>query len=304
MRIANAPCSWGVLEFEGVAGRGPGWQNVLAEISATGYRGTELGDWGFLPTDPSALAEALEQHDLELVGAFVPVAFADPAAHAEGTSTALRTAKLVQAVAPNARIVLSDDNGSVPLRTQLAGRIGTEHGLSLQGWKHFARGAEETARTVAEETGLVPVFHHHCAGFVETPTEIRQLLDLTDSEVVGLCLDTGHFAFGGGDPCSAIRQYGARIRHVHFKDMSEQISAEVQGRDGDYFEAVKSGVFCELGAGSVDFPAVLAELRSIDYNDWIVVEQDVLPSMGSPKESATRNRDYLESIGLGRERQP
>jgi hypothetical protein len=29
-----------------------------------------------------------------------------------------------------------------------------------------------------------------------------------------------------------------------------------------------------------------------------VVEQDVLPAMGSPVASATRNRQYLQTIGL------
>ena len=48
----------------------------------------------------------------------------------------------------------------------------------------------------------------------------------------------------------------------------------------------------------VDFPAVLDWLRRHDYNGWIVVEQDVLPGMGTPKESARRNREYLASLGL------
>jgi inosose dehydratase len=43
---------------------------------------------------------------------------------------------------------------------------------------------------------------------------------------------------------------------------------------------------------------VLAELQAMNYGGWIVVEQDVLPGMGSPKESAARNRAYLRSIGL------
>jgi inosose dehydratase len=34
------------------------------------------------------------------------------------------------------------------------------------------------------------------------------------------------------------------------------------------------------------------------YNGWIVIEQDVLPGMGSPKDSARRNREYLKSLGL------
>ena len=63
-------------------------------------------------------------------------------------------------------------------------------------------------------------------------------------------------------------------------------------------EAVKQGVFCELGAGCVDFGAVLDWLTQRDYDGWAVVEQDVLPGMGSPKQSALRNRQYLRSIGV------
>jgi inosose dehydratase len=48
----------------------------------------------------------------------------------------------------------------------------------------------------------------------------------------------------------------------------------------------------------VDFPGVLKALQDIRYAGWIVVEQDVLPGMGTPKESAQRNREYLRSIGL------
>jgi inosose dehydratase len=66
----------------------------------------------------------------------------------------------------------------------------------------------------------------------------------------------------------------------------------------DYFEALRQGVFCELGRGCVDFPAVVDWLRRHDYRGWITVEQDVLPGMGRPKESAQRNRDYLSQIGL------
>jgi inosose dehydratase len=53
-----------------------------------------------------------------------------------------------------------------------------------------------------------------------------------------------------------------------------------------------------LGKGAVDFPALLAALHQRGYDGWIVVEQDVLPSMGSPLESARRNRGYLSTLGL------
>ena len=53
-----------------------------------------------------------------------------------------------------------------------------------------------------------------------------------------------------------------------------------------------------LGKGGVDFPGVVAWLRKHSYSGWIVVEQDVLPGMGTPKESARRNREYLKQLGL------
>jgi inosose dehydratase len=66
----------------------------------------------------------------------------------------------------------------------------------------------------------------------------------------------------------------------------------------DYLSSVRNGIFCELGKGEIDFPAIKVELEKMGYDGWIVVEQDVLPGMGRPKESAQRNRDYLTGIGL------
>ena len=57
-------------------------------------------------------------------------------------------------------------------------------------------------------------------------------------------------------------------------------------------------MFCELGTGTVDFAAITAELTDRGYDGWIVVEQDVLPGMGSPKATAGRNRAFLTSLGL------
>jgi inosose dehydratase len=118
MRIANAPCSWGVLEFDSnVPAPAPG--AVLDEIGVTGYDGTELGDWGFLPTDPEALRRELYARRLSLVGAFVPVALSDASAHDGGEATAVRAARLLRDASgeASALIVLSDATAAVPART-------------------------------------------------------------------------------------------------------------------------------------------------------------------------------------------
>jgi inosose dehydratase len=307
IRIANAPCSWGALEFEGLAEEPIGYRQMLDELRETGYTGTELGDWGFMPTEPAALRAALEGRGLAMVGAFVPVALKDAAAHADGAATAVRVARLLAAVAePGGTpplIVLADENGSDPVRTANAGRVMPDLGLSGAEWRTFAQGAEHVARAVRDATGLATAFHHHCAGYVETPDEIAQLLELTDPDLLGLVFDTGHFLFGAGGAQdqtvqAALDRFGARIRHMHFKDCHPGIAAQSRAEGWDYFEAVRRGVFCELGQGAADFAAATAWLRARDYRGWIVVEQDVLPGMGSPRESAARNRAYLRTIGL------
>ena len=282
-----------------------------------GYVGTELGDWGFMPTDPDALAAELTARGLTMLGAFVPVALKDPAAHAPGVEAALKVARLLRAAADRTTgydattwrpfLVLADNNGSDPARTQNAGRVTPEMGLTDAEWKVFAAGAEKVARAVYNETGLRTVFHHHCAGYVETPDEIARLLSMTDPEVLGLVFDTGHYAFAAGRGCGGRGRRAAAVRRPHLVHPLQGLPARgrraVAGRGWDYFESVRHGVFCELGKGCVDFPAVAAWLEGRPDLTWGIVEQDVLPGMGKPKESARRNREYLRSIGLYCEKQ-
>jgi len=298
IKIANAPCSWGALEFD-LEAAAPDHLQVLREIGETGYEGTELGDWGFMPTDPMALRDVVGRYQLELVGAFVPVPLARKDAHGHGVADALRVAGLMaEAGYTDAFVVLADDNGTVAQRTAHAGRIAEAMGLDASGWDTFARGATQIAQAVKDEYGIRAVFHHHCAGFVETPQELDTLMALTDPKLLGLCFDTGHYAFGGGSPEVAVAQYGERVWHVHFKDYDPGVGAASRLNGWDYFESVKQGVFCELGKGTVDFAALLSLLGHQGYSGWIVVEQDVLPGMGAPKECAYNNRGYLRRLGL------
>jgi inosose dehydratase len=298
IRIANAPCSWGVLEFE-LDGKAAGFEQVLNEIHETGYEGTELGDWGFMPTVPSDLKKELDKRSLSMVGAFVPVFLKDRSKHKPGAESAVRTAKLMsEAGYEDAFIVLADDNGSVKERTLNAGRVTPSMGLNADEWKVFAEGANLVAGEVKARTGLRTVFHHHCAGYVETPYEIDSLLKNTDPQLLGLVLDMGHYMFGGGDPLEVLKKHKERIWHIHFKDCHPDIAAKSRTEGWDYFKSVGNGVFCELGKGSVNFKAIVKELLAQKYSGWIVVEQDVLPGMGNPKMCAQRNREYIKSLGL------
>lgn len=298
IRIANAPCSWGILEFASAV-TPASYATVLDEIRDTGYAGTELGDWGFMPTDPAQLQRELAERQLALLGAFVPVALANTASHDAGVASAIRTAALMRdAGATDAFIVLSDENGSVPEREQHAGRITARHGLSAQAWYTFAAGAEHIARAVREETGLRTVFHPHCGGYVETPDEIDVLMARTDPSLLGLVLDTGHIVYGGGDPVTVFNTHADRVWHVHFKDCDLRVADAARAKGLGYLDAVHAQLFCELGDGSADLPAVADALRRSHYDGWIVVEQDVFPGYGTPKASARKSREFLQTLGL------
>jgi inosose dehydratase len=297
LRVANAPCSWGALEFEW-AGAMPAYAQVLDEMSATGYVGTELGRWGFMPTEAAPLRQEVGRRDLALVGAFVPVRLSVREDHAAGSAAAVKVARLLAAAGDVPFVVLADDTARDPARTRLAGRIQPGDGLDERGWDTLASGANRIARDVRDATGLRTVFHHHCATFVETPREIDELMSRTDPSLVGLCLDTGHCAFGGGNPVTVLDRWRDRVWHVHLKDCDPDVKYRAARDEWDYADSVRNGVFCELGHGAVDFRAVLGSLKSSGYDGWLVVEQDVLPSMGTPAQSAARNREYLRSLGI------
>lgn len=297
LRVANAPCSWGVIE--NIEGERYDYTRVLNELAATGYVGTELGDWGFMPTDPEKLRQEINSRNLSLLASWVSVYLHDESKHKQSADDCVRTAKLLAAVGgSDCFVVLGNDPYTDPLRTKNAGRITPEMGMSDDQWQIFAKGADYVARRVMDEAGLRTVFHHHIGTWVETPAETQRLLEMTNPEILGLVFDTGHWKFGGGNEIQGVRQCADRIWHVHFKDHEPNVARQSREQEWDGLTSVGHGVYCELGKGDVDFPGVLQALREIQYDGWIVVEQDVLPGMGTPKESAQHNRDYLKSIGL------
>lgn len=301
VRIANAPCSWGVMGgFD--KSKFPPPRQVLAEIAETGYEGTELGEWGYLPTDQGELKPLLEEAGLKLVGALVPLGLADPALHDPGIEAALRTARLLAAcgtgAAPGPFVILADANGEDETRVRHAGRINERHAFTDDQWSNFAVGANAVARAVLQSTGLRTIFHHHCGGFIETPRETARLMEMTDPGLLGLCFDTGHYAYGGGDVLAGYRQHAERVWHVHFKDCHPKVVDRAIAENWDYFTAVTNGVFFGLGGGSVDFPALIDEMRETGYSGWIVVEDELAPGLGNAKDSAMRDRDFMRGLGI------
>jgi inosose dehydratase len=247
IRIANAPVSYGAFERTvGIVPNVPDAERVLDEIAAAGYEGTELGPLGYLG-EGDVLRERLDRRGLDLAGAFVEVRFGE-----EDLAELERTLDAIDGF--DAKAVLCDKgprDGDVDLA------------------------AVSSASELARGRGFEPTFHPHLGTRVQTPAEIERLLAGTD---VPLLLDTGHLTAAGGDAVAALREWGARVNHVHFKD-------------------VRDGVFRALGDGDVDLGGVLTALGG--YDGWIVVEHDWVPKPGEEPdaqiEAQARNRNWLRA---------
>jgi len=296
IRIATAPVSWGILEIEGWTWRKT-YTEVLDEMVQAGYSGTELGPHGFLPTNPSELKRELGQRKLSLLGAFLPLPLAHAEKHQAGLESALEVIRLLaDAGAP--LLVLADSMD--PHRMDIAGSVTEADGLSEEQWTRAAELVNRVALR-AREHGLRSAFHHHAGSYVETPRELDRLLTLTDPHLVGICLDTGHYAYSFGDPREAVHEYGRRIRYVHLKDVDPHVRERVARENLDFYAAVRSGVFAPLGRGCAQIAGVVSDLLSTGYEGWMVTEQDVLMPLvdgQTPLHNARQSREFLRGLGL------
>lgn len=287
VRLANAPVSWGVeFGFEPPIAWGP----MLDELRRAGYEATELGPYGYLPTDPGVLVKELERRSLRLISAFVPLELKTRDCSLDELKTV--TSLLEQLGAGH--VVLADRLW--PERSQVAGRV-AEGGVRLteSEWSTVESNLERGC-DVVRGRGLRPVLHHHVGTYLETPDEVDRVLDRTS---VGLCLDTGHYVYGGGDPLGAVQTHASRIEYLHLKDVDRPTLERARAEGMDFNAGVAAGVFCPLGQGCVPFAAVFDELTRLDFDGWAVVEQDVDPTgktSSRPFEAARASRQYLRSV--------
>ena len=144
------------------------------------------------------------------------------------------------------------------------------------------------------------VLHPHVGTMVENGEEVRRVLE---GSAISLCLDTGHLLIGGTDPAELTRQAPDRIAHTHFKDVDDQIAAQVRSGRLSYTEGVRRGMYRPLGRGDVDFAAIVSHLRDRDYGGWYVLEQDTIltedPRGEGPVADVRQSADYLRQLLTG-----
>ena len=274
----------------------PGWglqldpERVLAEMQQVGLQATELGPRGFLPEDPSSLRAILTAHRLRLVGGFLPLVLHDP-----------KRRRLALAEAERSIRQLAAAEAEVLVLGAVIGKSGYESPAALdsRGWRHLVD-TIAAVEDLAAQSGLVVTVHPHYGTMVQSPEQTEHLLGASS---VALCLDTGHYLVGGGDPVALAKEASGRISHVHLKDVNWDLVEQVRVGRRSYYDAVQAGMYRPLGEGEAEVATMVAVLEAHGYRGWYVLEQDIVldqyPEIGGgPKVAADRSARFLESLSV------
>jgi inosose dehydratase len=279
MLIGNAPCSWGINY---PTGNSITWRQYLDEVAAAGYRGTELGPFGFLPTDKALLRDELARRGLTLIGATHVHTFGERAAAPALMATLREFASLLRELGAR-HLVVMDESNWYPPKAQGA--------LAEDGWRGLVATVCEARQLIEEEFGLKASFHPHVGTAVELEPQIDRLLEQTP---IDLCFDTGHHAFWGQNPLRYMERIWGRIAYMHLKNVDSDVRRRVLEGSLDVRGSSAAGVMAPLPDGVVDIRAVLRFLEAGGFAGPVVVEQDVAENAAeAPLALARRNLQYM-----------
>ena len=285
-RIGTVPILWNNVDLVDLR-LGTDATTLLDEIARNGYEGTQLGI-GF--PEGEGLQAMLRERGLRLAEVYASIVATVDGPTAGAAADARERLRLL--VAGGGEVLCVALDGS-PEREPWAGHA-AEAGapvLTDDGWASLADLLHDLGRAT-RAAGRRMAFHPHAGTFVETPAEVERLTELTDPDLVPLCLDVGHYTVGGGDPVAALQRYGERVTHVHLKDVDPTVLAGLRsGAIAGFSDAIRARLFTELGSGLLDVDGVIAELVTRDYTGWLMIEQD--SCWGPPSESAAIGRRVL-----------
>lgn len=293
IRVGSAPDSWGVW-FPDDPEQVP-WQRFLDEVAEAGYSWIELGPYGYLPTDPARLADEVGKRDLRVsAGTIFCGLHRGPSAWESAWEQVSRVASLTRAMEAEHLVVIPSF-----WRDDRTAEILEPPELTTEQWGHLTTNMERLGREARDTYGVDIVVHPHADTHIDTEEHVERFLDSTDSSLVNLCLDTGHYAYCGGDSVKLIETYGERIGYLHLKQVAPDVLADVVANGIPFGAAVRREVMCEPPAGVPELGSVLDAARKLDVDLFAIVEQDMYPcDPAEPLPIAVRTRGFLRSCGV------
>mmetsp|Transcript_52424 Transcript_52424/g.121897 ORF Transcript_52424/g.121897 Transcript_52424/m.121897 type:complete len:322 (-) Transcript_52424:83-1048(-) len=295
LRLSGHPCSWGVDYAD--SPHNPPWVEVIKLMAEAGFAGTELGPVGYFDTE--RLGGMLQTTGLQLVAGNIFEKLHEPDQMKlilEKVHTSCKTLKKFGAkffvIVPH----------TCPEKEATAGRPSDAPRLPDDRWAQMMGAIKEVAEVV-KSYGIQCTLHPHAGCWIEYEDEVERALKDLPEDLIALCLDTGHFTYAGMDPVAKFKKYASRIPYMHFKDIDGKVLKRMQDDKGTFWDGIREGVFCPLGQGLVDYPAVLAAMKEAGFSGFVTIEQDFDNKIDDqekklkyPADCSKLNVKYLQSL--------
>ncbi len=233
---------------------------VLEQIARAGYDAAEIGAHKLNLDEPQAFKELLTRFGLGVAGIHIHGEIYTPSAiraKQEDYQKAIRFARAVHADC----VLVSGKAKDGKTEADLLAEVDSLHWIA----------------ELCQAEGMPLNYHTHNWELADDLRELRTLMAHTDPSKFSLALDVGWVKRAGLDPLVVIDEFYPRIRYFHLKDtVNEQ--------------------WTEIGRGTVDFRAVLADLKQRGFSGWLTVERD--EELENAFESAQASRAALRELGV------
>jgi inosose dehydratase len=287
IRIGINPLTWSNDDMPELGAETP-LSQCLSEGREAGYAGFELGNK--FPRDAAVLGTILASHELCLVSGWYSARLLERSA-ADEIAAVQDHLQLLKALGCTVMVFAET---SYCVHGQRDVPLSQRPRMSDTQWQTWAARLSEVGDTLLGE-GVRLAYHHHMGTVIETEQDIDRMMDLT-APSVGLLLDTGHLSYAGGDIAAVIKKHGARIAHVHCKDIRPNVLARMLKNNSSFLDAVLAGVFTVPGDGCIDYSATYRDLIAAGYDDWLVVEAEQDPALAEPIVYARKGFQHLRGI--------
>ena len=260
----------------------------LSQIAAWGFKhadvtdncdGASLGvEFGFsavasLDANPHDLRRLFASHGLEITSWCAHANLLDPTA-----PWRFGTAQIIKAIRAAALIGVKH-----VITTEGEPSTAFGHALSIDEQIFSIREKLWEPLRLAEDLGVKLLLEPH--GPVSDNLALTErVLDACDSPALGLNLDTGNLWLGGGNPVDYVRRFGAKIEHVHWKDLP----AEMVEKRGKIFGCGMASI--ALGEGVIGIAEIAQELKKIGFAGHTTLEV-------AGERAVLASRDFLLSQG-------
>ena len=287
VKLGVAPIAWSNDDLPELGGDTP-LEQCLREARQAGYRGIESG--GKFPMDAAALAPLLRAADLELASGW----FSGRLWRGDLAEEKRRVrAQLDAFLALGAQVMVYGETADA-VQSVRGAPVSRRPRAAASQIGEYAERVSQFARWLAGE-GIALAYHPHIGALVQAEEEIDALLAAADAEV-GLLFDSGHLLYAGASPAAVLEKHGARINHVHLKDVRADVLRRVAAADAPFIDAILAGVFTVPGDGCIDYAPLAAQLARLRYRGWLIVEAEQDPAKANPLQYAIKGREHTRAV--------